>query len=90
MGVEIPPLKIDILLESNPLKSRILVRRLYFSVRAVSSNNFNSQISNSTFSRIVTFPDDEWHFPTDFANVHCRSLSVPLSKPGFNHQRGGS
>ena len=28
MGLGIPPLKIEILLESNPLKSRILVRRL--------------------------------------------------------------
>ena len=28
MGLGIPPLKIKILLQSNPLKSRILVRRL--------------------------------------------------------------
>ena len=33
MGLGIPPLKIKILLESNPLKSRILVRRLAVQAR---------------------------------------------------------
>ena len=32
MDMRIPPLKIEILLESNPLKSRILVRRLAIAV----------------------------------------------------------
>ena len=35
MDMRIPPLNIEIMLESNPLKSRILVRRLAVGGRAV-------------------------------------------------------
>ena len=80
MDMRIPPHRIKILLESNPLKSRILVRRLAVWLRSNSSGLQRFKLFNNnqlfwTNSKLITF-----YFNMTWAILSQPSLSQP-SKP---------